>query len=1773
MTGFWVRGRTIVLIAVTAVCAIIAALLTTQPVSALPADRLPSDGATVSEVPVLTWPTVQRAASYELQVSKTATFSTTIVEQTRETPAYLFVDDLAPGRYYWRYRGKTSDGSWMNPSATWSFTRGSEHAPTLIAPLDGAVLPYPTTSPTLKWQPVASFGRYTVQWDDNRDFRSPQEATTVGTTFTLPVLQPQDPEKVLYWRVRATATSLDNVTTAWSQVRSFKVKWGESAPELLSPENSPSVDDAVDQPVFRWRPTAGAATYELQIGLDDQFTTLVHPDTGVDYPSSTSESPFIVNSTSYVPPTRYPAKSHWWRVRAVDGNGAPGPWSASWHFTRRWTEPDETIGDTSAEPAARPNNVTLDADVPLNEFEMSWDAVPDTTFYEVEVSTDPAFHANGQRAVCKTPHNYFAPEFDGLYLDAAREDTCPINVPESALPPIHDSTYLGSGNQVTIAGSGASQDATVLLYFGAGDPQNGLYTVTSVIEDIPDTPFDESGFVVDLTRPGTGPVQWRLQPGLVLTAGVTYYFRVRAVHETLAGKFVYSVWSDQADTVDGNAPGPAIVTPSANSTGATPPDEPAEPIAPATDTTWSDWPILRWNAALDADAYLVAIAKDREFTNSILKDLGSGPHFEYYVTRDTFMVPQTTLAENTAGGSYYWYVLPCAFYQSPEINTCAAPDRDAILKSGRWRSFHNQSNALTSLADTPAATEPAVTLSWDDTYQSNPIPPTIGTGGYARYELQITDSTWAKAATFTTETARFHTAGLPLEPATVYRWRVRAVDGGLLPMSWAPGDDFALPSFSGPVAAAIQDDATGHPCLQWGASSLATGYDVEVFEGTDADFPESAKVQEASTAYSSYCPAGLAGGTYSWRVRSKHGISGKSVWTTDIEDHMFQVKVGPPVLTSPLPPAPSDPSASVGVSVRKLKFAWTAVAGAASYLVEVSTDAFWTVTRTGQTVSNLWLPNDLEPGEYSWRVKALDAYENVLSTSDVGNITVSRLTVRQFTPTSGPTAGGTVVTLLGTGFAPDAEVRFDGTLATTQTRTGSTSLTVKTPSHAAGPVEVVVTNPDAVDPAQSESYYALEKFTYIAPPVLTGLDPASGPTSGGTMVTLSGTNLDADAAVEFDGYPAEVSSPHGATSMTVTTPPHESGPVDVTVINHDGQVATAASKFTYVAAPEVNEITPMSGPPDGGTRVTITGENFDPDATVDFGGTPAEVTKPHTATSMEVTTPSHAAGRVDVVVTNEDGQSFTAKDQFVYGDPLSITMMAPESGPAAGGAAVTITGTGFDPGASVTFGGTDARVTDRTGSTSITVDTPSHAAGEVPVVVTNGDGQQVTAGTDYLYVAGPTISSMRPSSGPAAGGTTVTITGTDLDPLSTVTFGGDPAIIASSTGTTALMVRSPAHAAGQVTVLVTSPDGQTASDTFTYLAPPSAVAFSPRSGPTAGGTTVTISGEGFDPEASVTFGGSPGSVVKRDGTTSIAVKSPAHPAGSVEIAVVNPDGAAATAEHAYTYVAPPIVAGFVPQQGPTEGCKTLSITGTTFDPTAEVLIDGVVAPVSQRSGSTEIIVTTPGHPAGEVDVLVRNGDGQQAGASSKFTYLATPRIGSVTPGSGSVSGYTAVRITGENFSPTARVSFDGTEATVTGRSGTQVLTALSPVHSAGSVDVQVTNPDGQVATAKKAFTYVQNTGTQTDTPALPWFVTEPRLRVVGQRLTARWSRPTSPGAPADTYRLMVKRDSGNFRTVVTTSSRRARISVRPGHTYWVRVVPHSSAGWGQPGPAARRQVR
>lgn len=424
-------------------------------------------------------------------------------------------------------------------------------------------------------------------------------------------------------------------------------------------------------------------------------------------------------------------------------------------------------------------------------------------------------------------------------------------------------------------------------------------------------------------------------------------------------------------------------------------------------------------------------------------------------------------------------------------------------------------------------------------------------------------------------------------------------------------------------------------------------------------------------------------------------------------------------------------------------------------------------------------------------------------------------------------------------------------------------------------------------------------------PAITTVSPASGSVSGGTVVTISGTNFTSGDTVRFGGTTAAVSSV-SATSIVATAPAGVAGAVAVSVTNPDGQVANKASAFTFVAnPPAITGFSPSSAMTTGGTLVTLTGAHFTSGAVVRFGTTPATV-QSVSASSIVVVSPVLVAGAVPVSVTLSDGQSATADGTFTVLAPTPmVEAVSPASSSTLGGTTVTISGQQFLAGASVLFGSQPAAVTAVT-ATTLTVIAPPQAAGLVGVSVINPGGSLGTKPNAFTYIASaPALSGVSPASGPTVGGNTVVVSGEGFGPGTAVVFGGVAAPVVT-VSPTALSVLAPAGLAGVAAVIVQNSDGQTATMTgaYTYEASaPGLSGLSPATGPEAGGSVVTLSGAHFVNGASVMFGGQ-AAVVNSLSGTQIVVTTPARSHGAVDVTVQNPDGLTTTLGNAFTYDAP-----------------------------------------------------------------------------------------------------------------------------------------------------------------------------------------------------------------------------------------------------------------------------
>lgn len=327
-------------------------------------------------------------------------------------------------------------------------------------------------------------------------------------------------------------------------------------------------------------------------------------------------------------------------------------------------------------------------------------------------------------------------------------------------------------------------------------------------------------------------------------------------------------------------------------------------------------------------------------------------------------------------------------------------------------------------------------------------------------------------------------------------------------------------------------------------------------------------------------------------------------------------------------------------------------------------------------------------------------------------------------------------------------------------------------------------------------------------------------------------------------------------------------------------------------------------------------------------------------------------GHVDLTVTNSFGEQHTlvAGIEVTPPDPV-VTAASPDDGSMHGGTAVVVQGSGFRSGARVVLGG-EVYADGAAGgcvvvdASTITLVTRGGEPGASDVVVLDPSGVEGRATSGFTFTTQPSITSVFPPSGFAAGGTTVTLGGVDFVPGCSVTIDGILQTTIDVVSSTRIVVTtSPGIAGGPYTLELTNPTGETAAALYSYGSSPDPLVTSldPATGPTRGGSVVTVHGANFTPTVEVVFGadaetgagGAVGRTTFVDDST-LVVETPAWSGGVQNVIVRDASSSQAhVALAAFTYEAPPSSGG--------GGCGSLARPPRDFGDGASNLLAVAVA--------------------------------------------------------------------------------------------------------------------------------------------------------------------------------------------------------------------------------------
>lgn len=274
----------------------------------------------------------------------------------------------------------------------------------------------------------------------------------------------------------------------------------------------------------------------------------------------------------------------------------------------------------------------------------------------------------------------------------------------------------------------------------------------------------------------------------------------------------------------------------------------------------------------------------------------------------------------------------------------------------------------------------------------------------------------------------------------------------------------------------------------------------------------------------------------------------------------------------------------------------------------------------------------------------------------------------------------------------------------------------------------------------------------------------------------------------------------------------------------------------------------------------------------------------------------------------------------------------------------------------------------------------------------------------------PTITGVGPSSGDVAGGTSVTIAGTNLTGATAVTFGGTSASAYTINSATSITATTPAHVSGSVDIVVTTPSGSaTLTGAFAYVAPPS-IALTPGSGALAAATVniaysqaIAASGGTAPYSYAVTAGSLPAGLTLNAGTGTISGTPTAG--GTVNFTITATDANSATAQASYS-----IAMGGVPTVGAVSATLNANSSANpiTLDLSGGAAASVAVAAapshgIASAAGTTISYTPTPGYSGDDsFTYTASNASGTSAPATVTVT-VSAPTL-ALSPATGALAG-------------------------------------------------------------------------------------------------------------------------------------------------------------------------
>ncbi|CEP01732.1 IPT/TIG domain-containing protein [Plasmodiophora brassicae] len=372
-----------------------------------------------------------------------------------------------------------------------------------------------------------------------------------------------------------------------------------------------------------------------------------------------------------------------------------------------------------------------------------------------------------------------------------------------------------------------------------------------------------------------------------------------------------------------------------------------------------------------------------------------------------------------------------------------------------------------------------------------------------------------------------------------------------------------------------------------------------------------------------------------------------------------------------------------------------------------------------------------------------------------------RPVVSSIFPTSGPTYYRTLVSITGSGFvAGDSGCCYFGIDRVPIVFYSSTSIACVTPSRISSLTDPLVVT---VNGNWEEGSSPPSSFTFLKPIRTFTISPALGPSTGGTIVNITGANLGANSSTicAFGSGPPVPALEVTSTWVTCRTPAQGEDLVPVLLGAPGTALSRTNSVFRFVAPVVVLSVYPHFGPITGGTPVTVSGANFLSEATefCSFSGLgTVDARRLSTTTVLCYSPPTSSPTSSVVRVTSNAVDYSTTSAVFSYKPVVTLASITPAVGMTFTETAVTITGANFVFSGLLRVQFSEfllVRPQFVSSSLLICVTPSARAPANSTVRVLNNGLQASASALVFQFVDAVDVVSVSPSSGPNVGGTTV----------------------------------------------------------------------------------------------------------------------------------------------------------------------------------------------------------------------------------------------------------------------------------------------------------------------------------------------------------------------------------------------------------------------------------